>query len=159
MACALPQYSKPSCTHLTSLLWKKHADRRKLVHDLLREAEDVSLTTDGWTSAAQESYATYTTRFLDENWRIQSFVLETIKMPGAHTPKAIRERSLDAARRAGLRNVVVQGAWKPALPIVCRQQLPTLFCDIPAVVHVLACVKKLVGHFKHSCKATEALLE
>lgn len=45
----------------------------------------VALTADAWTSLAVDSYVTLTCHWIDENWSLQSIVLEPIQMEGRHT--------------------------------------------------------------------------
>ena len=95
MACVLPEYKIPSRPHLTTLMRKKHADGLKVIRGMLRDSNGASFTTNGWTSAAQQSYAAFTAYFLDKNWTMHSFVLETSEFPGSHTAEAIKTKCFD----------------------------------------------------------------
>ena len=57
-----PDFRVPSRTHVSSLINKRHADAKKELVTLLKTAcvNGVTITTDGWTSSATQSYVTYT---------------------------------------------------------------------------------------------------
>ena len=73
-----PNYDLPSRTHLVSLVKKRHVAARNELAELLRiEAPHMSLTTDGWTSMATQSYNTTTAHFIDSEWKLCACILET----------------------------------------------------------------------------------
>ncbi|XP_067676420.1 E3 SUMO-protein ligase ZBED1-like [Haliotis asinina] len=51
----------------------------------IEKAENVSITTDSWTSRATENYIAVTAHYVNEEWRVENFVLETHKFPESHT--------------------------------------------------------------------------
>ena len=69
--------------------------RDNVVMPVLREAECFSATTDLWTSAARESYMTFTVHFIDQNWHLQSFCLDTVPLFADHTRQNIADAILD----------------------------------------------------------------
>ena len=77
------------------LMRKKHADGQKVIRGMPRDSNGVSFTTNGWTSAAQQLYAAFTVYFLDENWTMHSFVLDTSEFSGSLTAEAIKTKCLD----------------------------------------------------------------
>ena len=52
----------------------------------------VALTTDIWTSMATEAYMTVAAHYIDPNWKLQNFVLETLLFPERHTAVNIAEK-------------------------------------------------------------------
>ena len=40
-----------------------------------REAKTVAITSDAWTSKAEQSYQTYTGHFINREWQLLTFVL------------------------------------------------------------------------------------
>ncbi|KAH6935576.1 hypothetical protein HPB50_006836 [Hyalomma asiaticum] len=87
-----PSYKTPS--------YVKLKNRVKLLHDQLKEkvelhmdsATAVALTSDLWTSRAQDSYITVTAHTLDSEWKSQAFTLATEQMQERHTGENIMQR-------------------------------------------------------------------
>ena len=50
----------------------------------LHGAKFWALTNDGWTSRAQDGYITTTAHYLDDNWALQTRVLDTNALQEAH---------------------------------------------------------------------------
>ena len=81
-----PRYCLPSRTHLRNKVTKNiYEETRGKVLSELENAKFVSLTTDAWTSRATENYVTVTAHFLDETWKLKTYVLETKEMGENHT--------------------------------------------------------------------------
>ena len=56
----------------------------------LKQVEFCSITQDGWTSMANQSYETATVHYVTEDWDMKSKVLTTEKVEESHTSEAIR---------------------------------------------------------------------
>ncbi|XP_060079893.1 E3 SUMO-protein ligase ZBED1-like [Ylistrum balloti] len=81
-----PGYVVPGRHHLSEVeLPNLYEDVKVKVLNSLREATTVALTTDGWTSRVTESYVTVTVQFIDKNWEMKSYVLQTRRMDEKHT--------------------------------------------------------------------------
>jgi len=61
----------------------------------LHEIEYYSATTDLWTSRATHPYLSYTVHFIDRNWELKSFCLESIPLFEDHTGANIGESIVD----------------------------------------------------------------
>ena len=73
-------------------LQKKHTEMKaKLKTDLSTSGSEISITHDGWTSMATESYDTVTAHFINKDWELKSAVLQTHKITGSHTGEKIAE--------------------------------------------------------------------
>ena len=68
----------------------------------LREAEFFSATTDLWTSANSDPYMTLTVHFIDKEWSLQAFCLETVPMFVDHTGQNIADAIADIFENWGL---------------------------------------------------------
>lgn len=68
----------------------------------LSKAPQVSLTTDGWTSRATESYITVTSCHIKEDWILQNYVLQTRYMGESHTGQNIANVLSQAIIKWGL---------------------------------------------------------
>jgi hypothetical protein len=69
---------------------KKTSMEAKIRHDI-QKVSDASLTHDGWTSVATDSYSAITGHFIDSQWNLKSVVLQIKKVDGPHTACKIAE--------------------------------------------------------------------
>lgn len=51
----------------------------------LKKIPSFSITTDGWSSVAHDSYVSLTTHYIDDSWVLRSRCLETMYAPESHT--------------------------------------------------------------------------
>ena len=81
-----PKYTIVSRQHLTQkLLPAKYSEEKtKLLFDL-GKADHVAITTDQWTSRANDAYTTFTAHFIDDRWELTSAVLSTRSDRKRHT--------------------------------------------------------------------------
>ena len=95
-----PGYTIPSRKQFSTIILHKHVlGKEKLRLKLKEEAVGVSLTTDIWTSTAVEAYMTVTVHYIDPNWVMQAFVLETFSFPERHTAVNIAEKLKELGNR------------------------------------------------------------
>lgn len=52
---------------------------------VLKGADSVAITTDGWTSRATQSYVTITAHVITAEWEMASFVLQTCPLFETHS--------------------------------------------------------------------------
>ena len=87
-----PNYQLPSRkTVSNSLLPAMYQSTLQNVHEKLRQARSVTLTTDGWTNLNCVSFFSITAHFIDENGRLCSYLLECSELPTNHTVKNIAD--------------------------------------------------------------------
>ena len=90
-----PRYKIPSRTHFSdSVAPKLYEEVKSKVVTELKSASAIALTTDGWTSRATQSYETVTAHFINQQWKIQNYILQT-RVPGVSLPhqSPVREYS------------------------------------------------------------------
>lgn len=58
---------------------------RREIAESLSNAQRVAITVDGWTSCATDSYVTVTAHYIDDEWVLQNYVLQTRVFNEAHT--------------------------------------------------------------------------
>jgi hypothetical protein len=81
-----PRYPVPSRTHFsTTVVPELYANAKANVTMGLAGAKAISMTTDGWTSRATESYITVTAHYITDDWTIENPVLQTRQMHESHT--------------------------------------------------------------------------
>ena len=59
----------------------------------------MALTMDIWTSMATEAYMTVTAHYIDPNWKLQNFLLETLLFPERHTGVNIAQKLNEVGER------------------------------------------------------------
>ncbi|XP_073721603.1 E3 SUMO-protein ligase ZBED1-like [Misgurnus anguillicaudatus] len=88
-----PRYNMPSRTHIRQTVVPSiYNQTRALMEHELSAAPSVSLTTDGWTSRATESYLTVTAHFIDSEWEMKASVLQTRPLHEQHTTTHLAEK-------------------------------------------------------------------
>lgn len=81
-----PRYQVPSSSHFAEkIVPELYNEAKSKVQDQLKKAFSVSITTDGWTSRATQSYITVTGHFIDPDWVMRSYVLQTRILEASHT--------------------------------------------------------------------------
>ena len=71
-----PRYEIVSRKHLSSrLLPERYASEKAALVEMLKSVQHLSLTTDCWTSRANEAFTTVTCHFIDQEWELKASVL------------------------------------------------------------------------------------
>ena len=177
MAKRFPQYDICSRTHLLSLIDKLYEERRGNLLTELSQIPSLAITTDLWTSVANDSYLSLTAHFISLNWELKHVVLGTFPMPEgeSHSADTIEAKLKELLESWNVNRKVMCCVTDNAKNIVnaCSQLgLPNLSCfghninlalkagtdqHIARVSHLLKKCRKLVGHFKHSATDTSVL--
>lgn len=98
-----PRYLIPTREHLTKVcIPRLYTQTKALVKASLASAERVALTCDGWTSRTTEAYVTITAHFINEEWELATYVLQTRDMPESHTGHNLAEHLRNALAEWGI---------------------------------------------------------
>ncbi|KAJ4943140.1 hypothetical protein JOQ06_005645 [Pogonophryne albipinna] len=98
-----PKYAIPSRPYFSrTVLPALYKETKAKVTQSLKEAEGISITTDGWTSRATQSYITVTAHVMTSEWEMKSFVLQTRPLFTSHTGLNIAEVLKSAVLEWGL---------------------------------------------------------
>ena len=152
--------------------------KEKLKRILAENKTKYSLTTDIWTSFANDAYISLTTHFIDDCWQMKSYTLATYSFPEQHTGDNIVEKLKEVVseydiddnsifaivhdqgsnfQRAG-RLLEDEKQWKSMnCAAHCLQLCFIEGFSINTIAQALAAAKTLVKHFHHSARATEEL--
>ena len=68
-----------------TVLPKMYEETKREVKAQLNSCSAVAVTTDGWQSIATKSYTTFTPHFIDKDWNLKNFGLQTGYTPVKHT--------------------------------------------------------------------------
>eukprot|EP00117_Sycon_ciliatum_P039703 scpid48756/ scgid29299/ Zinc finger BED domain-containing protein 4 len=176
-----PGFTVPSRTCVAGMIQKRHAKARKELVELLQDAPALALTTDAWTSKATMSYLTFTVHFVAADWTLRSYVLETTYFQEGHTANNLAAETNRVVESFGIstssvkcivhdeaRNVMAASrllkrelAWDFIACAAHRLQtcIRHAVAGTRQVEKLLADARRLVSHFHHSSKQTEALNE
>ena len=92
-----PRYELPSRKHFSDYeipqLYSHVRDN--VVVPTLQQAKVFAGTTDMWTSGTCDPYITFTIHFIDSNWELRSFCLDTIPLYEDHTGQNIADATTD----------------------------------------------------------------
>ncbi|VAI19183.1 unnamed protein product [Triticum turgidum subsp. durum] len=72
-------------------------EKKRAINYMEKNKSRVAITTDMWTSEHQKrGYMAITAHFVDESWKLQSYIMRFIYVPGPHTTRVIAEILHDA---------------------------------------------------------------
>ena len=81
-----PKYTPPDRkTIMNNYLPELYMREKQRIERQMERATHFAITTDGWTSRANDSYVALTVHYIDEEWSLQSHLLETHQLAEAHT--------------------------------------------------------------------------
>ena len=172
-----PGYVIPSSVHLMDVVRRKYTIAKEKLRKILAENNTKhSLTTDIWTSFANDAYISLTTHFIDDCWQMKSYTLTTYSFPEQHTGDNIVEKLKEVVREYDIDDSSIfaivhdQGSnfqwagrllendkqWKSVnCAAHCLQLCIIEGFDINTIAQTLTAAKMLVKH--HSARATEEL--
>ena len=136
----------------------------------------VAVTSDIWTSRVTQAYITLTVHFITDDWKMESKVIQTEEIPERHTGENISLRLTNVSEQWCIKQKVVALVRDNAANMVSASRILEDWDDLPCFAHTLqlavkagldlpvinrlsAICRKIVGHFKHSVLAMEALRE
>ena len=82
MSLVEPGYHLPSATYFTKVIELKY---QEAVAKVLQGANYISVTSDMWTSLANDAYISLTTHYISKEWKMESVCLGTIPVSERHT--------------------------------------------------------------------------
>ena len=174
-----PGYKVPSATHIAHVVRRQHEGAKVALKQKLKEnVLSLAITSDIWTSCANDAYISLTAHFISADWQMVSCVLATSPFPEQHTGVNIAEKlkqivisyDIDMKRVRAL--VHDQGSNMELSAAVLEEKFSceSLSCaahrlqlciqeglEVCAIAGAIGAAKKLVGHFRHSALATSEL--
>lgn len=175
----IPGYVLPSRKTISNIMIPALYEQTKQnVHEELnfvRSSDHVKLclTTDLWTSRANESYLAVTGHYITEQFELKSLLIQCSQFEEAHSSTNIQEKILNIVNEWGLRlkiNFVVSdnaaniqkaiseigwkhyGCYGHTLNLIVQDAIKKLAINLEKI-------KKIVRHFKTSTTALEKLLK
>lgn len=170
-----PNYAVPSRNTILKHIDLMYDSEKRNLLNVLGTAEHVALTTDCWTSRSNDSYLTVTIHFLTTEWNHKSFVLDTSSTVERHTSENLAEalqqiisdwkldEKVTAVVHDNAANIVNACSTLQAIDenISCfahsLQLVVGKALDIAEVKNLVNKCSSVVGHFKHSTVACNAL--
>ena len=143
-----PRYQLPSRKYISSsLLPSKYEETKsKLVH-LLKQVDDIAITTDSWTSKQTLSYTTVTGHFFSPapSWELMSVVLKTIPITDDyddHSAASLALMMTDVFKECGIEGKVTSIATDNASVMVSCVQRHLKLHHVRCFAHLLNLITK-----------------
>ena len=87
-----PRYKLPSRGYMTNTIIPSLYDESlDIIKDILKQVKYLSMTTDAWSSLSKQSYITVTAHLIDDEVKLQFFVLDTSEIKVRHTSENLLE--------------------------------------------------------------------
>ena len=167
------RYQPPSRKTLKGLILEEQTESLNQIQQSLKEVDAFAITTDTWTSIANESYIGVTCHYIDTEWKLLSKCLAVRSHPERHTGenlalslKEILEQFLPGKVPVGCvtdNGLNISGAvaflqWThiPCFAHTLQLRLRLAFKE-ESISNLLARCRSIVGHFKHSSTASSEL--
>ena len=160
---------------MTKILHDIYAEVKSVVESELSMVADVALTCDFWTSRASDAYLGVTAHYITPTWELKSCSLQTREVKERHTAENVAAELTHVVEEWGLQEKVVAISRDNAANMVAAMRIipwKGLPCfahtlqiavraglALPAISEILRRCRKVVGHFKHSVVAQNALEE
>ncbi|XP_063227326.1 zinc finger BED domain-containing protein 4-like [Bacillus rossius redtenbacheri] len=171
-----PRFTMPTRKTLSNVIVPAmYESTVKSVEVQLQDAEFVAVTTDLWTSVANTDFLSVTAHYVTKEFVLHHVCLEVIPFPEvSHTAENISKFITSLLEKWGLLQKVVAIVRDNARNLVAGLELSP-FQHTSCLAHTLQLVlkegflnnkiinnlvsssKKIVGHFKHSARATKVL--
>ena len=165
-------YKLPTRKTIKLYLTRIYEEEKGELIDTLKGVDKVSLTSDLWTSNAQEGYITVTCHYINGSWELCHEVLTTRRFHERHTAINIAQEFKAIVAEFGIREVacvvtdnaaniklaVGSAGWEGSSCFAHTLQL----CvedglKLDSVSRAVGAARRLVGHFSHSVLACDAL--
>lgn len=169
-----PRYSLPSRPYISqTLIPLIYNELKTKLKAKIKSAEFVSITTDGWSSRANQSYNTVTAHLINKEWKLESYVLTTELMEKSHTgvnlcnfiEAVLDEWSIQKETTTcttdNAANITLAVELLGVIHIRCYAHTLNLATQkslkLPQVSRLLAKIRKIVTFFHKSTTAAELL--
>ncbi|XP_044766203.1 E3 SUMO-protein ligase ZBED1-like [Coccinella septempunctata] len=167
-----PSYTLPTRkTISSSLIPRIHQTTKEKVQEVIREADAICLTTDGWTSLNNVSYIALTAHFITKETQLKSVLLGCTDFHERHTAENLSNFLMTEATKWGISHKISGIITDNAANIVAAVHTNN-WRHFPCFAHTLNLVvqnsldalkeqidkvKAIVQYFKHSSSACSKL--
>lgn len=176
-----PNYKPCSTETLKNRLKLFLNEIKEIIKNELKDLQNVSCTTDCWTSRSQASYITITCHAINYQWKPRSFTLTTHEVEERHTALNIAHHLEKSFKEWGIKNKVYAIVTDNAANVTnaisqleinddmeksgltCAAHSLQLAVNKALLNDDIQCIitksSKIVGHFKHSAISCKALVK
>lgn len=133
-----PKYRLPSRKLLKNWINEKYKEAKNKIQLELDNINKVYITTDIWTSINTDSFLTVTCHFINEEFKLRTYTLETIKFEGNHTSSAICYNLQNVFHNWKLENKVISVVTDNAANMKSAiKQIEPITTNILCLEHIL----------------------
>ena len=169
------RYQLPSRqTVMRNLMPMKYQECAESLLHVIEDIESCSLTTDFWTSRANESFITVSCHFIDQEWVLKSYILCTHRVTGSHNAVKIASELQNIASKWKITEKISCIVTDNAANMVAAVRA-TPWKHIPCMAHTLNLIvqeslnkdrclvdlrakcRHIVTFFRHSVQAYDKL--
>ena len=171
-----PRYQVPSRGTVNNRIVKLYDATASTVKTTIKD-KAVALTTDGWTSLANDAFVTVTAHVITENWEMKDYVLKTGELRESHTAENASKSIMDGLQEFGVQlESVVAVTTDNAANYVNAVERHMKTMNVPCFAHTInlavrkglggrsiensvARLKRTAAYFNHSTTASYLLEE
>ncbi|CAD6240972.1 GSCOCG00012604001-RA-CDS [Cotesia congregata] len=179
MKTVCPEYTIPSRTVIQNCSSITYDFVKKEIVSVFKNFPFILITSKAWSSLSTKSFLTITVHAIDDLYNLRSFTLDTLEMPESHTAINICKHLSSSLKERNIFEKIVAVVHDNAANMVVAIRLdspgnPKFTESFRCFSHTLRCalttalkeknindclhkVSAIVGHFKHSYIATDAL--
>lgn len=164
-----PNYQLPSRKYIKeNIVIDIYEKIKAKIKTNISEANYISLTSDGWTSASNSSFLSVTSHWIDENMDQQTAILRVAPMLEAHTAANISNELKETLQQFDIPQKKIHLLVRDNAANMAAAAVHADFESLPCFLHslqltindaiftqryvldILAICRQIVGHFKHS---------
>lgn len=174
-----PNYKIPSRQTISNRIKLIYDNVRTAINEELKTINNIAFTTDIWTSRKNYSFITVTVHFINDKWELKSVTLSTKEFSEQHSAYNISIKLKDIINEWGLhnkiiacvhdngrniKNSIIQNKDVFGYSVSCFAHTLQLAINrgldnVDEIKNVITRCSKIVGHFKHSSRASTLLRE
>ncbi|XP_015434937.1 PREDICTED: zinc finger BED domain-containing protein 4-like [Dufourea novaeangliae] len=173
-----PRYTIPCRKTLKKIVEDAYNEKRRMIQEELDAVSDVSITCDTWTSINVDNIISVTCHFINHDFQLKTYTLQTEKITGSHTGHALSQTLKNIFYQWNIhgkvKHVVTDNA---ANMLAAVRNLDESVCSVSCFAHTLNLVvkkslaavpdlvairqkcRRIVTYFKASCLAKDKLSE
>ncbi|CAG8842323.1 32534_t:CDS:1, partial [Racocetra persica] len=171
-----PFYQIPTRKTIHNLVINQFNQQRNLIKDYFSKiSNNVALIANFWTSLKMKNFIAITIHFIDNNWKLQHFVLDIFQFKGSHTGQLIADKIYNLLEEFQIETKIIGLTTDNAANMIFAANylqdklILNNFCHYRCIAHILNLVvsaglnlldnsiKKLGKLIKIICKSTKFL--
>jgi hypothetical protein len=102
-----PEAKLPTANTIKNNIMECYENETKKIQEILQNISgQISYTIDIWTSVSMKAFLAITAHFIDEEWKLQTIVIDFIQIWGSHSGENIKEIFITCLKNFGIQTKV-----------------------------------------------------